>query len=573
MIRPDEIAQAVLATLSLNSCYALVLFPLIWGLAKCCRGRYPRWQHGLWLLILLRLVLPSDMATPWSASQLIRSLTPHTVPHQYLAFPYESRILQDHKKPLSASISDSFRPDGLNPSGMVKTIDGTQATVPSPTLLKWLCLIICGSYFLVVTLLLVLFLLTRRRFWKTAKQGRAVQDPAVLDIVRDWRRRLHIRRAIEVKAVVSDVPTYTLGLFRPVIVLPEHLVCSSGNSVLEPMLAHELVHVKRWDDLAICLQELIKIFYFFHPVIWFIMPRLTWTREAVCDGTVLSHGTISPRVYGKQLIAFDRDQAFPEQSIRALAGFTSAARGIAFRLNHIQKEDNMKSHPLLGYLTVLILGLFLLPMAPVASSNQGNVADDIEVSQVHDRNSHQMANNVPTRYILECVPCQNPEEVSRIIWGDLITKDFQAEDFTRLVSATDCDIVENVGDGKKAYVFYLLSNSRKGVYRPSFHFTMKQNKLKLLFKSRNLSTYVTDRSKINGRYEIEEGWRADLFDEINDDRVNLAWGSTVWFWSGKQYLKAYTEYTIQEATEPSLLGTKREWERDNRSAYEAAPRK
>ena len=58
-------------------------------------------------------------------------------------------------------------------------------------------------------------------------------------------------------------------------------------------------------------------------------------------------------------------------------------------------------------------------------------------------------------------------------------------------------------------------------YWPLFHFIMKQDKLKLLFKSRNLSTYVTDRSKINGRYEIEEGWRADLFDGINDDRVNL----------------------------------------------------
>jgi len=573
MIRPDEIAQAVLAILWLNSCYALVLLPLIWGLAKCCRGRYPRWQHGLWLLILLRLVLPSNMATPWSASQLIRSLTPHTVPHQYLAFPYESRILQDHKKPLSASISDSFVPDGLNPSGMVKTIDGTRATVPSPTLLKRLSLIICFTYFLVATLLLVLFLLARRRFWKTAKQGKAVQDPAVLDIVHDWRRRLDIRRTIEVKAVVSDVPTYTLGLFRPVIVLPEHLLCSSGNSVLEPLLAHELVHVKRWDDLAICLQELVKIFYFFHPVVWFVMPRLTWTREAVCDGTVLSQGTISPRTYGKQLIAFDRDQAFPEQSTRIQAGFTSAARGMAFRLNHIQKEDNMKSHPIIVNLTVLVLGLFLLPMAPVASSNQGNAKDDIEVSLVQDRKSHQMASNMLTQYILECVPCQNPKEVSRIIWGDLITGEFQEDDFSRLISATDCDIVENIGDGQKAYVFYLLSNSRRGAYRPNFHFIMKHDKLKLLFKSNNLSTYVTDRSKINGRYEIEEGWRADLFDGINDARVNLAWGSTVWFWSGTQYLKAYTEYTIQEATEPSLLGTKREWEKDNRSTYEAAPRK
>ncbi|MDX2454072.1 M56 family metallopeptidase [Desulfosarcina sp.] len=573
MIRPDEVAQAILAILSLQSLYALFLFPLIWGMVKCCWGKYPRWQHGLWLLILLRLVLSPDMATPWSASHLIRSLTSHTVSRQYLAFPYEFRILQDHQKPISTPIPDNFMPDGPNPHGVVPTIGSKLATVPSPPLLKRISIVTSCTYFAVVTLLLVRFLRTRRRYWKIAWQGKTFQDPAVLDIVRDWRRRLHIRRAIEVKAVVSDVPTYTMGLFRPVIILPEHLICSSGSAALESVLAHELVHVKRWDDLAICLQELVKIVYFFHPVVWFVMPRLTWTREAVCDGTVLSHGTLSPRTYGKQLIAFDRDQGFPEQSPKALAVFTSAARGMAFRLNHIQKEDNMKSNPLLVYLTVLVLGLFLLPMAPVASSNQGNTTDDIQVSRVQDRDSHQMANNALTQYILKCVPCQNPKEVSRIIWGDRVTEDFKEEDFSRLVSATDCDIVENIGDGQKAYVFYLLSSSRNGVYRPNFHFIMKQNKLKLLFKSRNLSGYVTDCSKVNGRYEIEEGWRADLFDGINDDRVNLAWGSTVWFWSGTQYLKAYTDYTIQEATNPSLLGTKREWEKDNRSVYEAAPRK
>ena len=94
----------------------------------------------------------------------------------------------------------------------------------------------------------------------------------------------------------------------------------------------------------------------------------------------------------------------------------------------------------------------------------------------------------------------------------------------------------------------------------------------LLFKSRYVSSYVTDRAKVNGRFEIEEGWRADLFDGIDDDRVNLAWGTTVWFWGGDQYLKAYTEYTVEDAVDPSLLGTKIEWEEENRSLYEAAPR-
>ena len=102
---------------------------------------------------------------------------------------------------------------------------------------------------------------------------------------------------------------------------------------------------------------------------------------------------------------------------------------------------------------------------------------------------------------------------------------------------------------------------------------MEKDKLELLFKSPNLSTYATQRPTVNGRYEIEEGWRADLLNGMSDERVELAWGSSVWFWSGTQYLKAYTEYTIEKASDPSLLGTKREWEIDNRSVYEAAARR
>ncbi len=575
MIHPDEIVRAVLGILSLQSVYALVLFPLVWGMVKCCRGKYPRWQHGLWLLIILRLVLPPDMAVPWSARNLVRSLTPHTVSRPFLAFPYASLFFQDHQKPPAASLPDDFVPDGQNALATIPAIGSRQATVQSPSPLKLRCFIMCFAYFTVVTLLLVRFFLTRHRFWKIAGQGKTVQDPAVLDIVRTWRRRLHIRRTVAVKAVASDGPPYTMGLFRPVVILPEHLICSAGSAALEPVLAHELVHVKRWDDLAICLQELVRIVYFFHPLVWFVMPRLTWTREAVCDVTVLSHGTLSPGTYGRQILSFARCRAFPKPPVRGLAEFTAAARGMAFRLNLIQKEDNMKSHPFIIYLTVLILGLFLLPMAPVVSSDQGNTTVDISVpvSKIRDRDDRRMANNALTQYILQCVLCQNPEEISRIIWGDLITENFQEEDFSRLVSATDCDIVDNIGDGRKAYVFYLLSGSRRGVYRPNFHFIMKKDKLKLLFKSRNLSTYVTDRLKVNGRYEIEEGWRADLFNGIDDDRVNLAWGAVVWFWDGTQYLKAYTEYTIEEATDPSLLGTKREWEKDTRSFYEASPRK
>ena len=234
----------------------------------------------------------------------------------------------------------------------------------------------------------------------------------------------------------------------------------------------------------------------------------------------------------------------------------------------------MKTHALKTYLVIVFLGLFFLPMAPVVSSNQDNTTKTIpeRASQAQDQNSRQTGDNGLIQYILRCVPCQNPKEVSRIIWGDIITEDFQETDFSRLVSATDCDIVKDIGNGRKAYVFYLLAGSRQGLYRPNFHFIKEQKKLILLYKSRNTSIYATDRPKINGRYEIEEGWRADLFDGTFDDRVNLAWASRVWFWTGTQYLPAYTDYAVKDAADPSLLGTRREWVGDTQSLYEAASR-
>ncbi len=42
---------------------------------------------------------------------------------------------------------------------------------------------------------------------------------------------------------------------------------------------------------------------------------------------------------------------------------------------------------------------------------------------------------------------------------------------------------------------------------PISFFIKEQKKMILLYKSLNTSIYATDRPKVNGHYEIEEGWR------------------------------------------------------------------
>ena len=74
---------------------------------------------------------------------------------------------------------------------------------------------------------------------------------------------------------------FTFGTLRPVVVLPR-----SGE--LEPeiersLLAHELAHVRRRDDLRAGLTAAVAALFWFHPLVWIAARRLALTRESACD--------------------------------------------------------------------------------------------------------------------------------------------------------------------------------------------------------------------------------------------------------------------------------------------------
>jgi hypothetical protein len=73
----------------------------------------------------------------------------------------------------------------------------------------------------------------------------------------------------------------TFGTRRPVIVLP-----AAGEldpAVEHALLAHEIAHVRRHDDLRARLTGLLAALFWFHPLAWIAAHRLALAREAACD--------------------------------------------------------------------------------------------------------------------------------------------------------------------------------------------------------------------------------------------------------------------------------------------------
>lgn len=95
------------------------------------------------------------------------------------------------------------------------------------------------------------------------------------------------------------VPT-AIGLFSPMVVVPQWAIEELSADELHQVLLHELAHLRRWDDWTNLTQKVVKALFFFHPAVWWIERKVALEREMACDDAVLGE-TASPRAYAECL--------------------------------------------------------------------------------------------------------------------------------------------------------------------------------------------------------------------------------------------------------------------------------
>jgi uncharacterized protein (TIGR03435 family) len=83
--------------------------------------------------------------------------------------------------------------------------------------------------------------------------------------------------------------------------LPAGIVNHLEPRQLEAVLAHELCHVRRRDNLTGALHMIVEAVFWFHPLVWWIGARLVEERERACDEEVLRLGN-EPQVYAEGIL-------------------------------------------------------------------------------------------------------------------------------------------------------------------------------------------------------------------------------------------------------------------------------
>jgi beta-lactamase regulating signal transducer with metallopeptidase domain len=117
-------------------------------------------------------------------------------------------------------------------------------------------------------------------------------------LVRSARVRAIVRSAtplpwpapMPVLASASLLEPGLVGLWRPVLLVPNTLPEHLGRAEIDAVLAHEACHLRRRDNLTAAIHMVVEALFWFHPLVWWIGARLIEEREKACDEAVVRSG-------------------------------------------------------------------------------------------------------------------------------------------------------------------------------------------------------------------------------------------------------------------------------------------
>ena len=208
---------------------------------------------------------------------------------------------------LSQPFSQSAAPGMFGAS-----VAGTASVVPAVLLAVWL--LGCAT---------VLFTWGAR--WR---QVSAVIRDAVpvtagpeLDALRRLEHAGGIRKPIALVSSKSSLEPGVFGILRPRLLWPQQMSGLLAGTQVDAILAHEVAHVRRHDNLTAMAHMVVEATFWFHPLVWWLGARLVDERERACDEEVLRLGS-EPQVYAESILTTCR--LYVESPLACVAGVTGS---------------------------------------------------------------------------------------------------------------------------------------------------------------------------------------------------------------------------------------------------------
>jgi len=305
-----------------------------------------------------------------AAALLLRNRSPNA---RYLVYCVALIILAALPVVTAVAVYDPLTQNS-GPAAFTLTIHGVWSGAVSPTaqsLEHWLD--ISQPWILRIWICGVVFL-SLRLSWlgvrvSSLRRSATPPDTLILALANAMARRMGMRRAVRV--LVSALPDGpgVAGWIRPVILLPAATILNLAADQLEAILAHEIAHLRRYDDVVNLAQSVIETVLFYHPVVWWVSNRIRHERELCCDDLAV-RASGNALCYARALTALERLRVSPPSL--SLAALGTSGSPLEYRIRRIVDATGTQDHIPASLPGLLALGLALISVAIYSSPAHGS---------------------------------------------------------------------------------------------------------------------------------------------------------------------------------------------------------
>ena len=290
----------ILATLANHLWQSTLFAATAWLLTLTLRKNRPETRYGLWLIASVKFLVPFSLLVGLG-SHLGWSKAPASTP------PTLFVAMEEMSQPFTR----------VNPSHSAAPAALTWLEIGA----RFLPTLLVGVWFCGGATVLFFWCLRWRRIHIALSQGQTVKSGREFEALRRREDGAGINRPIDLILSSFAFEPGILGIFRPVVLLPKGISDRLTDAQLDAILAHELCHVRRRDNLAATVHMLVEALFWFHPLAWWIGARLVDERERACDEEVLRMGN-DPHVYAEGILKVC--EFYLESPLACVAGVTGS---------------------------------------------------------------------------------------------------------------------------------------------------------------------------------------------------------------------------------------------------------
>jgi uncharacterized protein (TIGR03435 family) len=199
---------------------------------------------------------------------------------------------------------------------------------------SWLPILLVTMWFIGCAAILLTWVVRWRRVAAAVRAASLVDEGRELEMLRRLEPIAGIAQPITLLSSDTSLEPGVFGISKPVLLWPRSIAAHLDDEQVESILAHELTHVRRRDNLAAAVHMIVQALFWFHPLVWWIGARLVDERERACDAEVVRLGS-DPRVYAESILK--TCELYVESPLVCVSGVTGS--DLKKRIEQIMKND------------------------------------------------------------------------------------------------------------------------------------------------------------------------------------------------------------------------------------------